>query len=90
MIARASLRRFLNPRCFGACVLDCGGCDAALECGCRPSPKPFSPSRMSFESGVALRLPPHSKTLRRFWPALLDFFEYEEEFRDSLRRLLLF
>ncbi len=50
----------------GACVLECGGCDTALKRCCLSSIKFRFESQLPSESGVALRLPPHSKTIRRF------------------------
>jgi len=48
-------------------VVECGGCDAAFvrRTGYRISPAPHSHVLRALESGVALRFPPHSKTLPR-------------------------
>ncbi len=43
-------------------VLECGGGDTALERCCSAADKVVFSVRMPFESGVALRLPPHSMT----------------------------
>jgi peptidoglycan LD-endopeptidase LytH len=46
-------------------VLECGGCDTALECFCSSDDKLVFPKCTSSESGVAFRLPPHSTTQAR-------------------------